>query len=207
MSVDPTKIDIDLDPTTQRMVGRAVHGNTPFDVPYISHIEDNLWTGGCMDGLMLPEPIEHLVSLYPWEQYIVQHALKSVLSVRMYDSLDVAAKQVDAVAHWVNACCADGPTLVHCQAGLNRSGLVAARALMLRGRTAQEAIDLLEVSSISRSALQRCLRAVAGASSMRRPTKRSFLGNWSAARWAWAILGMITYMCLVAAYVEWVMPS
>ena len=35
-----------------------------------------------------------------------------------------------------------GPTLVHCQAGLNRSGLVAARALMLLdGRSAAQAIN------------------------------------------------------------------
>lgn len=40
---DPTKIAIRFDPTFERMVGRAVHGNTPFDVPYISEIAPNLW--------------------------------------------------------------------------------------------------------------------------------------------------------------------
>jgi protein-tyrosine phosphatase len=39
-----------------------------------------------------------------------------------------------------------GKTLVHCQAGLNRSGLVAAVALMKLGRTADEAIKLLRDS-------------------------------------------------------------
>lgn len=33
--------------------------------------------------------------------------------------------------------------LIHCQAGLNRSGLLAARTLMKRGHTADEAIALL----------------------------------------------------------------
>ncbi len=36
-----------------------------------------------------------------------------------------------------------GPVLVHCQAGLNRSGLITALALMHLGRTADEAIRLL----------------------------------------------------------------
>lgn len=140
---DPTRIDIKFDPTQQRMVGRAYHGNTPFDVPYVSQITDDLWTGGCTDGLVLPDVIAHVVSLYPWERYTVQHEVRSVLSVVMYDSTDQGYEQVDAIAAWINVCRKDGPTLVHCQAGLNRSGLTAARALMLGGMTATEAIALL----------------------------------------------------------------
>lgn len=140
MSVDPTKIAIRFDPRTQRMVGVARHGNTPFDVPFISQIDETFWQGGCENGLILPTEIEHLISLYPWEQYVVKHDLKSVLSVAMYDSLDQGMDQVDAIARWINACRADGPTLVHCQAGLNRSGLVSARALMLEGASAGQAV-------------------------------------------------------------------
>lgn len=61
----------------------------------------------------------------------------------MYDSSDQGFAQVDAIAAWVNVCRKDGPTLVHCQAGLNRSGLVAARALTLDGMNAADAIALL----------------------------------------------------------------
>lgn len=142
-SIDPTKIAIRFDPRSARMSGRARHGNTPFDVPFISLVEGNLWQGGCENGLVLPAEIVHLVSLYPWEHYTVNHELRSVLSVAMYDSLDQGLSQLDAIASWVNACADDGPTLVHCQAGLNRSGIVAARALMMRGRSADGAIDLL----------------------------------------------------------------
>lgn len=140
---DPTKIDIKFDPTQQRMSGIAYHGNTPFDVPFISEIAENLWQGGCETGLILPKFIKHLVSLYPWEQYTVEHELDSALVVRMYDSEDQAFHQVDAIAAWVNECRKDGPTLVHCQAGLNRSSLVAARALTLNGVTGVEAINTL----------------------------------------------------------------
>jgi len=146
---DPTKIKLqtnvkkDLDPTIQRMSGIAYHGETPFDVPFISQIEGNLWQGGCQQGLMLPQFFKHIISLYPWEQYKVTHNLSSSLSVIMYDSTEQGYEQVDAIAAWVNSCVADGPTLVHCQAGLNRSSLVAARSLMLKGYTAKQAVGMI----------------------------------------------------------------
>jgi hypothetical protein len=142
---DPTAIPMHVDPTVQRMSGRAYHGNTPFDVPYVSHVMGNLWQGGCADGLQLPLNIKHLVSLYPWEQYSVAHELASVLTVRMYDSTDglLPSEQLHAIAAWVVACTHDGPTLVHCQAGLNRSSLVAGLALIKTGMAPAQAIALL----------------------------------------------------------------
>jgi hypothetical protein len=38
MMVDPTAIEMDFDPTVQRMKGVTVHGGMPFDVPIISEI-------------------------------------------------------------------------------------------------------------------------------------------------------------------------
>lgn len=140
---DPTRVDMNVDPTTKRMKGVAIHGNTPFDVPFISHISGNLWQGGCEDGLILPPEFKHLISLYPWEKYSVRHTLDSSLEVRMYDSNDQAFDQVDALAHWVLNCAKNGPTLVHCQAGLNRSSLVAGRTLTLMGYSGPQAIHLL----------------------------------------------------------------
>jgi protein-tyrosine phosphatase len=137
---DPTAINIDFDPTVQRMRGVTVHGAMAFDVPYISEIAPKLWQGGCQQGLILPRSIQHLVSLYPWEGYRVAHELDSVLLVRMYDSEDQTFEQIEEIARWVNLCRTSGPVLVHCQAGLNRSSLVAARALMLEGMTAEDAI-------------------------------------------------------------------
>lgn len=144
-----TNVKKERDPTLIRMSGVAVHGNTPFDVPFISQIEGNLWQGGCQTGLQLPHFFKHIISLYPWEQYRVNHDMDSMLAVKMYDNLEQSMEQVDAIANWINVCVKDGPTLVHCQAGLNRSSLVAARSLMLRDDdwdkmyTAGEAIALL----------------------------------------------------------------
>lgn len=143
LGIDPTRIDLAVDPQRQRLVGISAHGLLPFDVPFVSEILPDLWLGGCEDGLVLPTFVEHLVSLYPWEQYTVRHELASSLQVRMYDSVDQAFHQVDGIAAWVNECRATGPTLVHCQAGLNRSSLVVGRALVLDGMDPVEAIALL----------------------------------------------------------------
>jgi hypothetical protein len=92
---------------------------------------------------VLPVHIRHLVSLYPWESYTVKHELASTVAVRMTDSTDQAVEQIPALAAWVNICRKDGPVLVHCQAGLNRSSLVVAMALILEGSTADAAIALI----------------------------------------------------------------
>lgn len=140
---DPTKIDIDFDPTKQRMVGTARHGNTPFDVPFISELAPRLWQGGCQNGLILPTFIDVVISLYPWERYTINHNAE-LIEVTMYDSEDQAFDQVDGLAMMVNKYRSDGKNvLVHCQAGLNRSSLIATRALILDGRTPKDAIELI----------------------------------------------------------------
>lgn len=133
IDTDPTWVDIRTDPTRQRLSGVARHGYTPFDVPYITQVGANLWQGGCKDGLVLPEFIKHVVSLYPWERYEINHPVDSELYVRMYDSEDQGMGDVDYLAQWINRCRESGPVLVSCQAGLNRSSLVAARALFFNG--------------------------------------------------------------------------
>lgn len=51
---------------------------------------------------------------------------------------------IDDVVARVVECCQKGPTFVHCSAGLNRSGLIAALALVKTGNfTPAEAIKLL----------------------------------------------------------------
>lgn len=164
MSEDPTAIPIEFDPTKQRMVGVARHGLTPFDVPYISEIAPNLWQGGCQNGLILPEFIDYVVSLYPWEKYTINHKAERT-EVEMFDSLEQSTEQVDELARLVNKLRAKGTVLVHCQAGLNRSSLIAARALILDGMTADEAITTLRTkrspACLCNPAFEKHLRAIA----------------------------------------------
>jgi protein-tyrosine phosphatase len=141
--IDPTAIAMQTDPVTRRMKGVTFHGNMYFDVPFMTEVAENLWQGGCEDGLLLPEFIAHLVSLYPWESYQVKHELRSRLIVGMYDDRDQGTEEVEAIAAWVNVCRKSGPVLVHCQAGLNRSSLVTVRALCQEGMSPDGAIALL----------------------------------------------------------------
>lgn len=114
-----------------------------FNAPLISHIEGNLYVGGCIDGVRLDEDFAHVVSLYRWERYTLGPNTKRH-EVTMYDSGDVPdAAQISELADLVVAGLAEGKTLVHCQAGLNRSNLIAASALVKMGRTPREAIDIL----------------------------------------------------------------
>lgn len=114
-----------------------------FRVPLVSHIDGNLWTGGCLDGVRLPDDFRFVFSLYPWEKFRIGPETERV-EVVMYDSSAMPAESaLHDAADQVVAALATGKTLVHCQAGLNRSGLVAALALVKMGRTAADAIALL----------------------------------------------------------------
>ena len=151
-AVDPGYVPVQTsedpwDPRVYRMEGTAIHGNTPFSVPFISEILPGFHQGGCEHGLKLPEDIVHVVSLYPWERYQLHEGVRSFTEMKMSDSSEGPDRtSLVEIATKVNECRADGPTLVHCQAGLNRSGLVAGVALVLEGRTPQEAINLLRES-------------------------------------------------------------
>ena len=113
-----------------------------FNVPLISHIEGNLYVGGYQPGITLPDEFGYVVSLYAWASYGRRKGTGFADFV-MRDAATVDELMVVNAGHLVSWAMDRGPVLVHCQAGLNRSNLVAAYALMLRGRTADEAITLL----------------------------------------------------------------
>lgn len=114
-----------------------------FSAPLISHIQGNLYVGGCIDGVRLGDDFKHVVSLYKWERYDLAEG--TVLhEYEMYDASNVPDPDLLAsIADDVNRYLEEGKTLVHCQAGLNRSNLVTALALIRGGMFAAEAIDLL----------------------------------------------------------------
>ena len=131
------------DVTSHHIEGIAVMGNTPFSMPIISHVEDHLWQGGYpeADGPIDLPGFEYVLSLYPWQRYRTSGELREE---RLYDADSIPDPALlEDLAAWVNEKRALGPTLVHCQAGLNRSALIVALALIRSGMTADAAIALL----------------------------------------------------------------
>jgi protein-tyrosine phosphatase len=113
-------------------------------MPLMSEILPGLWMGGCEDGVPLPRIFDFVVSMYPWEKYELHEDVLQRLEFAMYDQRGaVNGDLVAEVAGLINEMRSSGTVLVHCQAGLNRSGLVTAAALVLDGWTAGAAISHL----------------------------------------------------------------
>lgn len=131
-----------------RVTGYVPHAaakglNPVLDVPLISHVEGGLYQGGCQNGVALPVGFDFVLSLYQRERYALPPNCDR-REVLMSDSLGQGFEQVEELAADVADRLSRGQTvLVHCQAGLNRSGLLSACALMHRGYGPVEAIELL----------------------------------------------------------------
>lgn len=152
--------ELNSDVESQHIEGFAREGDTPFSCPLISRIKGNLWQGGCRNGVNLGGRFKHVISLYPWERYNPGGELDTFIEVRLLDGPVVPDEtQLFSLAKWINRSVKTGPTLVHCQAGLNRSGLLAGLSLVLGGMDADDAIALLRAS---RSPAVLCNKAFAG---------------------------------------------
>jgi hypothetical protein len=137
------------DPMYDRAVMRGILtscGDAPVDVPLYSHILDNLWTGGSAGefGLPVPDYFVSVLNLYPWVKDRIGPNT-TYAEFRLLDSGDVKsqAANIGAAADWVMQRHTAGPILVHCQAGINRSSLIAAVYLVNTGMTPDEAIALI----------------------------------------------------------------
>ena len=133
--------NMDTDFTTHRIEGYS-KDYVKISVPLITKFDDTLWQGGCINGVNLMGMFKHVISLYPWERYNPGNELDSFMEVRLYDSAGLPdPDQLNFLADWINKCRKTGTTLVHCQAGLNRSGLLTGLALVKSGMTPAGAIN------------------------------------------------------------------
>lgn len=151
MMSDPTAYNLggdpsSTDPRVRRLNAWSNYGNYRLQMPFMTQVTDNLWHGGVEFGLVLPDFVDFKLSLYPWEDYIYpEDKLVWSRNIEMYDDIEQGFDQINDLADMVNSARKEGVVFVHCQAGLNRSSLVVAVALIRNGDVAngQEAIDLL----------------------------------------------------------------
>lgn len=110
-------------------------------IPRRSLIVDNLWTG----SLPMPgeaDDFDAVVSVCS-ERY-KPHSPVVVLYAPFKDCPEVpSVTYLATIARSINALTMRGRVLVHCRAGLNRSGLVTALALVDRGMSGEDAVALL----------------------------------------------------------------
>lgn len=133
---------------------KRLHGQSPlewggieWDLPLNNVVADNLIVGGVYHNAPCPPEVRHIISLFPWQEYDAHPLLGSYLSLVFSDDESQDLRSVSILARWVNECRRSGPVLVHCQAGLNRSALVAATALVVGPEhlTGPEALALLRL--------------------------------------------------------------
>lgn len=106
------------------------------EVPYITQLmEGRLYMGGVHPDMELPAVVKYVVSMHP-VSYRGSFD-RGRVSVRYYNVHDddfqdptIFSMAADLVSAFMDK--NDGGVLVHCQAGLNRSGAVAALTLMKR---------------------------------------------------------------------------
>lgn len=114
----------------------------PVEIPLFSHIGENMWMGGCPVS-ELPPMTRFVVSLFPWQPYQVPQGI-TVLNAWLQDVDEMPEiGEIVAIARWISSVRRLGTVFVHCQAGLNRSGLVLALAMIVDGASPELAIGHL----------------------------------------------------------------
>lgn len=157
--------DVELaDLESERIEG--LEEDAGIELALFSQIAPSIWMGGCpVDSV--PPGTRFIVDLYPWAEYSVPQGVtitKSWLQ-DVHEMPDI--DELIALACWVSTVRRIGTVTIHCQAGLNRSGLVTALALMVDGATAGDAIDHLRACRhpmvLCNSTFEAWLRLEAGA--------------------------------------------
>lgn len=103
----------------------------------------NLWMGASPVYTGGAPEFRFIINLYPWEPYPLEDH-QVVTSAKLLDGPMVPdEKLLFALADHVNTVRQIGMTLVHCQAGMNRSGLIVALALIRSGMKPGAAVKLI----------------------------------------------------------------
>lgn len=106
-------------------------------------IDGNLWQG-MVPGARLDATFTSVLDVYGQQPYRVERGVARRVEP-LEDTFDFLppAPLLEELAAWVNKRARKGRVLVHCAAGLNRSGLVVGLALIRQGWQPKEAIELM----------------------------------------------------------------
>ncbi len=108
----------------------------------VSCIDETLWMGG-LPNVKAPALFDYIFNTADFWEYET-HPDQVVTRVKLWDRAEVPNEKVlHTLADCVNIARKAGHVLVHCQMGLNRSGIVVALALIKSGMKPKAAIDLL----------------------------------------------------------------
>lgn len=112
------------------------------EIALFSQVGHNVWMGGGPRDC-LPPGTQFVVSLHPRLEYTVPAGI-TVTRAWLEDEHEIPdVRHLVALARWVSDVRKIGPVLVHCEMGLNRSGLILALAMMVDGASAEQAITQL----------------------------------------------------------------
>lgn len=110
--------------------------------PDNSHISGNIWMGAV--PLDVSDPgFDFIVSTYTKMDFFT-HPHQLCIKINMEDDDYLPPlKRLEHIVDIAHDFASKGKTLIHCHAGLNRSGLVTALVLIRQGMTPAEAIKLI----------------------------------------------------------------
>ena len=127
------------------MLTMSINKNGFENLPILSHIQDNLYVGVSPAYWPAGEInfFSTVFNLFVFEEYLlVKGQIRH--DIRMYDDNSFLNRDaLEKIARQVVAAYKAGPTLVHCQMGINRSNLIAGLALIQDKMPANDAILLL----------------------------------------------------------------
>jgi protein-tyrosine phosphatase len=115
--------------------------------PDVNHIDGNLYLGSLPSSVAkfkyVVNVMFHRGEVLPYTHEVGQIVLLAPFfdHAEMPEDPEFLRYVVEQAAYFVGR----GPTLIHCRGGVNRSALIAALVLMKRGRTPEEAINLLRI--------------------------------------------------------------
>lgn len=147
----PIEVSADFSQDVHRIEGMTAIGEMQFSAPLFTQLSVNLWIGGTPTTVwppVFPPGVQAIVNLYKWGQYDVPSTVgpDDYTEVTMYDSAEqpVDREQVYGLAAWAYKRIMSGKvTLIHCQAGLNRSSLITVLVMTLMGYSVDDAITEL----------------------------------------------------------------